>query len=236
MVQRDIQRDYLRQERGGLTLLWPREVLTARQADDLLASVDRNLDDAAALTGTRRRERLTVVVYPSRSELLAVSCVRAWTAALYDGTLRVVAQPTEAGVDLKVVRHETLHAQLSPLAPQAPRWFHEGLAQSFAQEKEPRAAWAAMVRNRTWVPFRSLDASFQEFSSNDDAGLAYAQSYAMVELMRELGTDGAVSTALAAFRSGADTPAALARACGRSEVTGGDLLEFLRRRLQPAGR
>lgn len=229
-VQRDIQRTYRREAHDGITVLWPAEVIADREADELAGFVDRGLDDAAAFTGTRRRQRLTVVVYPSRSELLAVSCARTWTAALFDGVLRVVASPGQ-GVDRKVVRHETLHAQLSPQAPQAPKWFHEGVAQSFAQQAFPRNTWTLMVRNHVWVPFSSLEGSFQVFASSSDADLAYAQSYAMVELMRELGGDRSVSIALLAFQSGADTPTAMARACGRFEVTGADLLQFLERRL-----
>ena len=88
-----------------------------------------------------------------------------------------------------------------------------------------------MVKNRTWVPFTSLDGTFRVFEGAGDAELAYAQSHAMVELMRELGGDQSIATARAAFQSGADPPTALARACRRSEVTGEDLLTFLSSRL-----
>jgi hypothetical protein len=230
-VQRDIQRDYLRLTHDGLTLLRPSDSLSPTQADALVVLIDRALDEAAALTGTARRSRLTVVVYPSRSELLAVSCARDWTGALFDGTLRLVVAPTVEGFDATQVRHETLHAQLSPQAPTAPKWFHEGLAQSFAQQAAPTARWQLMVRTRVWVPFTSLDGSFQVFDAASDADLAYAQSYAMVELMRAMGGDGSIAVALAAFQSGADTPTALARACRRTEVTGEDLLAYLGRRL-----
>ncbi|MFT3837242.1 MAG: hypothetical protein QM723_09635 [Myxococcaceae bacterium] len=230
-VQRDIQKEYRRSSRGGITLLWPEGSLTPSQADELLAAIDRGLDDAAAFTATRRRDHLTAVVYPSRSELLAVSCVRNWTAALYDGVLRTVAVPNDAGVDLKVLRHETLHAQLSPLAPLAPKWFHEGVAQAFAQERLPKRAWKQMVNNKVWIPFSSLDGSFQVFANGADADLAYAQSYAMAELMREKTGDRAVSSALVAFQSGADTPTAFAKACGEPEVTGDELLRSIEQRL-----
>jgi hypothetical protein len=234
-VQREIQRDDLRRERDGVTVLWPPGSLSYTQADELLTAVDRGLDEAARFTGSPRRGPLTVVVYTGRSELLAVSCARSWTAALFDGTLRVVAAPDGGTVDWKVLRHETLHAELSPMAPKAPKWFHEGVAQSFAEETGRESKWRLMVRNHVWVPFASLDGSFQALDSDSDADLAYAQSYAMVELMRECGGDAALDTALAAFESGADTPTALARACHREEVTGEDLLDFLERRLAQRG-
>lgn len=234
-VQRDIQRDYRRQTRGGVTLLWPGEALSPRDADQLIEVVDRGLDDAAAFTGTTRRRALTVVVYPSRSELLAVSCVATWAGGLYDGTLRVVAAPVDGGVEATALRHETLHAQLSPVAPLAPRWFHEGVAQAFAHEREPLKKWSLMVRNRVWVPFSSLSGSFQVFEAQSDASLVYAQSYAMVQLLRDLGGERAIADAVVAFQSGADVPTALARAAHRSEVSSEDLLSFLERRLASRG-
>ncbi len=233
-VQRDLQRDDRRLTHDGVTLLWPPSTLTDAQAEALARDVDRALDDAAALTGTTRRSRLTVVVYPGRSELLAVSCARSWTAALFDGSLRLVANGSPDGVDRGQVLHETLHAQLSPVVPNAPKWFHEGVAQSFGKQRVPKQKWALMVRTRTWVPFSSLDGTFQAFEADGDADLAYSQAYAMVEFMRAQGGDGSVATAVQAFLAGADTSTALARACRRTEVTGADLLDYLGKRLAEA--
>ena len=232
-VQREIQRDFRRSAREGVTLLWPAEALSEAQAEDLLREIAQDLDGAARLTRTQRRRALTVVVYPGRAELLAVSCVQSWAGGLYDGTLRLVALPEQrAGVDLSTVRHESLHAQVGPLAPRAPKWFHEGLAQSFAEEvPRVRGAWQLMVRNHSWIPFSSLDESFQVFEDGDDARLVYAQSLALVELLRDAGGEAAIAEALRAFEEGLGTPAALARATGRREVTGEDLLAFLQQRL-----
>lgn len=228
-VARSIQRDYQRESRNGVTVLWPAATLTSSQAVDLATTVDRELDSAARFTGTQRRAKLTVIVYPSRSELLAVTCAPAWAGGIYDGALRLIAAPTPEGVKPSTVRHETLHAQLTPAAPNSPLWFDEGVAQSFDRREEP-SAWRLMVRNKTWIPFSSLNDSFYVFEGSD-VSLAYAQSYAMVEMMRELGGDEAISVAREALASGADTEAVLARACRRSEVTGADLLSFLARRL-----
>jgi hypothetical protein len=233
-VQRDIQKNDQHEERSGITLFWPPKALTAVQADDLLRAVDRNLDDAARFTGTRRRKHLTVVVYSDRSELLAVSCASNWTAALYDGTLRVVATQTPDGFNRQVLRHESMHAQFSPLTPRAPLWFHEGVAEAFAEEGL-KYKWKLLLKNRVWVPFSSLDETFSIFDSAD-AQLAYAQSYAMVEMMRDAGGEQALSVAADAFAEGADTPTVLARACRRKEVTGNDLLDFMQRRLSSPGR
>ncbi|MEW6432296.1 MAG: hypothetical protein AB1730_12385 [Myxococcota bacterium] len=232
-LQRDMQRDYHRLTRGGVTVLWPPELLSEAQAADVASTVHRDLDAAAAFTGSPRRARLTVVIYPSRSELLAVSCVPAWSGGLSDGTLRVVAAG-DGVVNAVALRHEPLHARLTSLGARTPRWFDEGVAQAFAGEPEPRPRWELMRKNRTSIPFSSLDGSFSSIHAAGDAGLACAQSYAMVELMRERGGDGVIATALAAFRAGADGSTALARACRQRQVTHADLLAFLDARLSRA--
>jgi hypothetical protein len=230
-VQRDIQQPFSRRSRAGITMLWPPDALSSRQADEVMLAIDQALTDAARLVGSSRRDALTVVVYPGRSELLAVSCVPTWAGGLYDGTLRLVAAPGDPlGVRAKTLLHETLHAQLSPLASSAPKWFQEGVAQAFAKEGEQAwSQWALMVRTHVWVPFDSLDGSFTVLSSGD-AQLAYAQSLGMVDFLQERCGPGALAEAIVAFQGGATTPAALARACHR-EIAGAELLEFLAARL-----
>lgn len=229
-VARSIQQDYQRESRNGVTVLWPAATLTNGQAAELAATVDRALEEAAKFTGTQRRSKLTVIVYPSRSELLAVTCAPAWAGGIYDGALRLIAAPTPEGVKPSTVRHETLHAQLTRNSQNSPLWFDEGVAQSFDHREDP-AAWRLMVKNRTWIPFSSLNESFYVFEGSD-VSLAYAQSYAMVELMRDFGGEDAISVAREALAAGADTPTVLAKASRRNEVTGADLLSYLARRLR----
>lgn len=226
-LQRDLHAGFVRRDRDGITLLSPPE-LHAPDADALLRDVVRDLDDAARLTGSERRPRLLVVVYPEREELLAVSCVQAWTAALYDGVLRVALKSDGSGrLDAEEVRHEALHAQLDTVVAETPRWFEEGLAQYFAGERGPgvQRQWTLMRRNRTYIPFASLTDSFQAFDTGSDAGLAYAQSLAMIEwLVDRAGTAG-VARAVAALKAdpGADV---LSLALGRP-AGGEEFLEWL---------
>jgi len=228
-LARDLQRTYQRETRNGVTLLWPPESVTPYQGKLILWELDRSLDRAAALTGTPRRGPLTAVVYPSRSELLAVTCAPTWAGGSYDGILRLVARPGPEGVDVRAAQHETLHAQLEGRL--IPTWFDEGLAQSFSAEKPRLKEWDLMVRNRTWIPFASLQQGFSAFEGSADASLAYAQSFAMVELMRECGGDAAIAQAVLSFGRLHETPSVLGEACRRPEVTGEELLGFLSRKL-----
>jgi len=228
-VQRDIQAGWPSLEQHGVSVAWSREVMDESRARQLARSVEAALDDAARTTGTPRRPRLSVFVYPGHEELLAVTCVRSWSEAVYDGALRLVGRAGAESPDARTVRHETLHAQLRAAGPALPTWFHEGLATVFAGEtgRPVRARWSDMVRNRTWIPFASLDDSFQAFDGRDDAGLAYAQSAAMVRWMVDAGGDGAVARAVAMFGRGMNAEQVLAAVLGRGRVDGGALVEWL---------
>jgi len=232
-VDRDLRQGFGRVENERISLQFTTDGFDEVRARTLLSTLDDALDDAARLTGTPRRERLHAVVYPGREELLAATCVRSWTAAVYDGSLRiVVARGTSAGFDTGSVRHEALHAQAIPFAPAAPRWFHEGLAQLFADDVAPaRPHWKRLADAGTWIPAASLEGSLGAIESGDSAELAYAQSLAMVMKLRDDRGEDALRQALQAFHDKRKTPEVL-RALG-VEVDGPALLEWLRRPAPP---
>ena len=121
--------------------MWPPDTLSDTQIDATLRAIIESLDGVARLIGTPRRPTLTAVIYPSRSELFAVTCVPGWVDAVYDGTLRLVAAPEQpSGVGLLQLRHESTHAQLTPALPNSPTWFQEGLASTsrIGQRREGR--------------------------------------------------------------------------------------------------
>jgi len=205
------------------------------QADirSLHLDLARALAEAAWLLGTVRRARLTVLVHEDRAALHAATCTPAWTDALYDGTLHLHGEALRdpARRD-RSLRHEILHAQVHGLPVNVPRWFDEGLAQRFADERSPATlrSWRTMVDNRTWVPFGSLEASFLVIEAPEDAGLAYHQSLAMVDWLVAKHGRGVVAEAMAFLRNGGD-PRSLATAVGGPGFDGPALLRFLDDRL-----
>jgi hypothetical protein len=165
--------------------------------------VEGLLAEAAALTGTPRRERLTVIVYPSRNSLLAVTSTPAWTTALYDGAVRlVVEQRAELGVSIPSLRHEVMHAQLHTAVGCMPAWFNEGLAMYFTGTPSVHE-WIAMLRQPDTFDLGLLDAP-RAALSRERARRAQAESLAMivflVERSGELGLQAAVRTQKAAAR------------------------------------
>jgi tetratricopeptide (TPR) repeat protein len=210
-TQLEIQGSYPQALRRGVTLSYAAEALPPARAAELAEEIRDALDGAARLTATRPRAQLTAVVYPSRSELLAVSCAPAWSGGLYDGTLRLVANG--GTVARRSLRHESLHAQLADQVHGQPRWFDEGLADWFAEPERSLApeVLALLVKNGTHIPFSSLTGSFFEFEAREDAGLAYVQSEEMVRWLVEVRGTGALAAAVAWFDRGGD-PGGLFRA------------------------
>jgi hypothetical protein len=140
------------------------------------------LDEAAELLGGPRRPALNVFVYGSRSAFRQATCGSSWTAAMFDGSLRIARPTIGAPSERDVLRHESLHAQLRFAAPSAPLWFHEGVAQRFHQRPPPDLQrWLALVaREGSLIPFPSIEGSFVVIEDAQSARFAYHQSYAMV--------------------------------------------------------
>src|SRR5882672_2942083 len=115
----------------GVTVAWrpappapqgPYDVAVAPTAIAYL--VHGLLAEAAALTGTPRRERIRVVIYPPEAFHTETSAPR-WADGIYDGgAVRVAARPSaELGVEIATLRHELMHAQLHP-AGCMPAWLN----------------------------------------------------------------------------------------------------------------
>ena len=144
------------------------------------------LEEAAALTGTPRRERLTVIVYPSRDRFFAETRAPAWAGGLYDGgAIRLAVKPSaELGVAVSALRHELMHAQLHTAVGCMPSWFNEGLAMYFAGDP-PIHQWVRMLRSPDTFDLSSLEAPSLVSLSNDQADRTYAESLAMIVFVLE---------------------------------------------------
>ena len=230
-AQIDVQEGFSQSTRGTTTLAYPDDALPAPEAWTLAGNIDDALDEAARLTGTERRRALYAVAYRDRSELLAVTCVPSWAVGVYDGTLRLAldTMKSEAERD-RELRHEALHAQLGPVLSGAPRWWDEGLAQYFEEHGKLgwNGAFQAMLRNKTYIPFKSLEGSFFVFEANMDAALAYEQSHAMVQLLVDRNGEAVIARAIELLRAGTKKEALLSAL--DPSLTEADLLALLERK------
>ncbi len=230
-TQHEIEAEHRTVEEGGLALRYPADLLDEGKARALLASVGGALREAAALTDTEQRAQLLTIVYRDRSELLAVTCTPMWAAGVYDGTLRLVFDPSGDG---ETMRHEALHAQLGPLLPPQPLWFHEGLAQYFAASGRFRfgRGHRLMLENRTYIPFSSLEGSFFVFDGNADASLAYEQSVAMIHVLVDTLGTSAIPRAVARLRSHPREPNLVAALATPGHIDEHTLLTWLQSKQQ----
>ena len=180
----------------------PRTSETTLQPTSVAYLVAGLLEEAATLTGTTRRERLTVIVYPTQAELLARTHAPPWARAIYDGgAVRIALDPSaDLGIAVPTLRHELMHAQLHAAVGCIPAWFNEGLAMYFAG-RPPARTWVRMLRSPEAFELVPLQAPTLSDLPADRADRAYGHSLAMliylVEHGGEAGIRAAVRTVLA---------------------------------------
>lgn len=232
-IRVELTEEFRQRSRVGVTALWSPEV-NDELGERAHESVIEALDSAAALLGVPRRQELTLFVYGARADLLAATCVQSWARAAYDGALHLdgegLARP---GVMERHISHESLHAQLAAVAPNAPVWLHEGLAQYVAQQHSARheRSYRFMIEQQTWVPFASLAGSFQVITDSADAQLAYHQSLAMVEFLIHRRGEAVLHEAVIFLNRGGAPRELFDHLAGTEPITGQDLLDFLQEQL-----
>lgn len=160
------------------------------------------LEEAAALSGTQRRDRLVVIVYPSRDSFTAMTHAPAWAEGLYDGgAVRLPAQPGgDLGVSISTLRHEVMHAQLHTSVGCMPAWFNEGLAM-YVAGTPPARQWVRMLRSPDAFDLASLETPALDAMPGDRAERAYAESLAMIVFLVEHAGEGGLPAAVQTLRA-----------------------------------
>ncbi|MGC4119918.1 MAG: tetratricopeptide repeat protein [Myxococcales bacterium] len=230
--QMALTRSHVRVAVRGVSLLYPEPSLSRSDAEALATGIADALDETARLTSTTRRPELTVVAYATCADLLSVACVPLWAAAYFDGIVRLHLEGSKPDLQGSY-RHEAVHAQLSSAVRNAPLWFHEGLADSVSRPgsfpARRHGKLALLARNRTWIPFSSLNDSLSSFD-DPDSGIAYAQSDAMVQFLLAEGGPDAVARAVRYLDRGGDPTRLLASTLGRA-VEEREVLDFVEKTL-----
>lgn len=170
----------------GITIAWPPSLPATGPSDPPLRPlplahlVAGLLEEAAQTTGTTRRAELTVVVYPSADELRASTRAPSWAAGLYDGAVRLPADPRfDLGVALSTLRHEVMHAQLHAAVGCMPVWLNEGAAMYFAGAA-PAREWIELLRAPAPLELALLEAPVLDERAASRVDRVYAQSLAMI--------------------------------------------------------
>jgi len=131
--------------------------------------------------GSYPSERITVVLY-TREQFSAITRLASWSAAAYDGRIRLPIagtwqQPDELD---RILSHEFVHAIVTRLGGRTvPAWLNEGLA-TVLEPFSAEDANAPRARRRARPELSTLDQSFVDLSRRD-AEIAYSSAARAVQ-------------------------------------------------------
>jgi len=155
---------------------------------DLLATLESEYDDLVRDLGYSPRNNIAVTLYTQQA-FFDVTRAPAWTGAVNDGKLRIpISGITSMSSELaRVLKHELTHSFVSQMsAGRCPTWLHEGIAQ--IEENKSSASsgrlLAQLFASGNEIPYNVLEGSFMRFSSRE-ATVAYAESLATTEYIRD---------------------------------------------------
>jgi tetratricopeptide (TPR) repeat protein len=146
---------------------------------------------------------ITVVLY-TREQFADITRLSAWSAAAYDGRIRVplggaLEQPKELD---RVLSHEFVHAMVAILGGRTvPAWVNEGLA-TVLEPGDPSDMEATPVRTNVRPELSKLHRSFVGLSARD-AEIAYASAARAVRRLIEQGGVAALVALLGDLARGA---------------------------------
>jgi len=168
----------LRYQGGNAADALRREILDTLERD--YSDLSRDLN---AVPGN-----IVISLY-SDQEFFDVTQAPAWTSALNDGKIRIPISGISAVTPAlaHVLRHELTNSFIAQITHgRAPTWLNEGIAQ--LEEGRSSAQFgprlAALYASGRQVPLSQFEASFQGYSSAE-AAVAYAESLAAVEYIRD---------------------------------------------------
>ena len=179
---------------------------------DVLAMLERHYDDLSSDLGYSPRNSILVTVYTEQA-FFDVTQAPAWTNAVNDGKLRIpIRGLARVTPELsRVLKHELTHSFVAQMsASRCPTWLQEGIAQM--EEGKSGASGghqlAQLFATDHEIPINMLEGSFMSFSAGE-AVLAYAESLAAAEYIRDTYGMSEISRILHQFEQGSSTEAAM---------------------------
>ena len=179
---------------------------------DLLATLESDYDDLVRDLGYSPHNTIAVTLYTEQA-FFDVTRAPSWSGAVNDGKLRIpISGINSMTSDLsRVLKHELTHSFINQLSGgRCPTWLHEGLAQ--LEEGKSSSNYgrplAQLFKEGNEIPFNVLEGSFMQFSS-PQATLAYAESLAAVEYIRDTYSMSDLPRILERLAQGSSTETAL---------------------------
>lgn len=218
-AQRELEVEERSNKRESLhfTLHYQGDRTSSGLQQQILTSLETQYQDLSRQFGSEPSSNIIVILY-TQKEFVDITEAPAWAGALNDGKLRIpIGGLTSINSEVeRVLKHELTHSFVASLgAGRCPTWLNEGLAELM----EPRSSstfapqLAPLFLQKKAIPFPVLEGPFTRFS-NVQAEVAYAESLAAVEYLRDRYGMGEVMRMLASIGSGESSERALQNSTG----------------------
>jgi tetratricopeptide (TPR) repeat protein len=213
----EVEGGFRQAESGNFLLSWEGSEVSPVFSRQILETLEQQHRELQLSLNYQPREAITVILYATQ-QFADVTQSPGWVGALNDGKIRVPLQGLSSMTPrlAQVLKHEMVHSFVHRISEgRCPTWLNEGLAQIESGEDlgDPGPVLARIYAETRQVPMMRLEGSFTRLDSSS-ALLAYAESHAAVEMLRD--------------RYGAYQLPELLRALGRGRTMTQALREVLR--------
>jgi tetratricopeptide (TPR) repeat protein len=184
---------------------------------EILATLESHYRDLARQFGYQPSGNVVVILY-TQKEFVDITEAPSWAGALNDGKLRIPIGGINAVTPEveRVLKHELTHSFVASLTgSRCPTWLNEGLAEIMESRSSRNFAHelAPLFHEKKEIPLMALEGSFIGFS-NLQASVAYAESLAAVEYLRDRFGMGELVRMMQNIGSGEPTEQALRNSTG----------------------
>ncbi|MFZ0799990.1 MAG: peptidase MA family metallohydrolase [Terriglobales bacterium] len=204
--------DFSRRESSHFNLHFEGKDTSETFRRDLLATLDSEYDDLVRDLGYSPGNNIAVTLYTQQA-FFDVTRAPSWSGAINDGKLRIpISGVQRVTPDLaRVLKHELTHSFVAQMSgDRCPTWLNEGIAQ--IEEGKSSASngrqLAQLFAAGNEIPFNMLEGSFISFSA-PEAIVAYAESLAATEYIRDAYGMSEIAHILERLSQGSSTEAAL---------------------------
>jgi tetratricopeptide (TPR) repeat protein len=204
--------DFGQEETGHFTLRFEGRQSSAALRQQILSTLESHYSALAAELGVSPRESIPVILYTGQA-FFDVTQAPGWTGAINDGKLRIPIEGVSSMTPelSRVLKHEVAHSFIAQITlNRCPAWLNEGVAQAL----EPRSSsghgrvLAQVFSSGSQIHLNELEGSFNRFSTQQ-AVVAYAESLAAVEYIRDTYGMSDVVRILERIGQGSSTEAAM---------------------------
>ncbi len=205
--------DFAASETGHFSFHYEGATTAPALRHEIQSSLENDYNDLVRDLGISPRQNISVSLYTNQA-FFDVTQAPSWIGAINDGKLRIPIQGlTAVTPDLaRVLKHELAHSFINQISHgRCPQWLNEGVAQlvepkSLSPSRGHRLA--ELYHGGHQIPLASLESSFLSFSPFE-AVLAYEESLAAAEYIRDTYGISELRTILERIGSGSSSESAL---------------------------